>query len=73
MEIEPVADDCIQESESHYQRIIEAIPDAEVVYDNRGDKLYANPLFVKAYGCSKEELLGRPLDFLPPDEWENTP
>ena len=67
-----MVEDHFQESEPHYQRLIEAIPDAVVVYDNQGNFLYANQNFLEIYGWSKEELLGRPVDFVPRDELERT-
>ena len=67
-----MVEDHFQESEPHYQRLIEAIPEAVVVYDNQGKFLYANQNFLEIYGWSKEELLGRPVDFVPRDELERT-
>jgi two-component system cell cycle sensor histidine kinase/response regulator CckA len=48
--------------------LIESLPDAVVLYDPGGKVLYVNPAFEELYGWSKEECLGRSIDFVPPEE-----
>jgi len=55
-----------------YRRLLEAIPDAVVVYDMQGNVLYVNAVFVATYGWRREELIGRNIDFVPPEELGRT-
>ncbi len=52
--------------------LIESLPDAVVLYDPNGLVLYVNPAFEKFYGWTREECLGRQIDFVPPEEREKT-
>jgi PAS domain S-box-containing protein len=63
-------EDVLQGNEPLDQQQMEAIPDGVVVYDNQGKVRYVNQIFVKTYGWSKEELLGRPIHFVPPMNWK---
>lgn len=62
-----------------FQALIEASPDMIVVYDPEGRTTYVNPAFEENYGWTMKELLGRCIDFVPPEEiqatraaWERT-
>ncbi len=61
----------LRESESRYRLLMEASPDAMVVYDARGRVTYANPAFEKTYGWSCAELLGERVDNVPEHEADN--
>jgi two-component system cell cycle sensor histidine kinase/response regulator CckA len=50
--------------------LIESLPDAVVLYDPNGIVLYVNPAFEEFYGWTREECLGRQIDFVPPEEVE---
>lgn len=52
--------------------LIESLPDAVVLYDPQGTVLYVNPAFEQMYGWTREECLGRNIDFVPPEEEEQT-
>ncbi|MBF0508683.1 MAG: PAS domain S-box protein [Deltaproteobacteria bacterium] len=52
--------------------LLGAIPDPVVVYDPQGRVIYANNSFVDKYGWTRDELAGRRIDFVPPDELEIT-
>lgn len=52
--------------------LIESLPDAVVLYDSAGRVLFVNPAFEELYGLTREECLGRQLDFVPPEEEEKT-
>lgn len=41
-----------------------------MVYDMRGVASYVNPAFEQTFGLSRDELLGKQIDFVPP---ENVP
>ena len=60
------------ESKAAHRLLIENLPDAVVLYDPQGRVLYLNPAFEQTYGWSREECLGRRIDFVPPEERERT-
>jgi len=62
----------LRKSEARYSNLIRAIPDAVVAYDPQGRVTYVNDGFVQLYGWSREELVGRSIDFVPFDERERT-
>jgi PAS domain S-box-containing protein len=66
------ADEQIKESGQDYRRLLEAIPDAVVVYDMQGKVVYVNDIFEATYGWRQDELIGRHIDFVPPGELECT-
>jgi PAS domain S-box-containing protein len=60
------------ENEAHLRALMDTIPDPLVVYDASGVVIYINTAFTTTYGWSPEELLGRRIDSIPPEETENT-
>lgn len=57
--------------EAHrFRALLESSPDSIIVYDNDGRSIYINPAFEQTFGWSREELLGKRIDFVPP---ENAP
>lgn len=52
--------------------LIESLPDAVILYDPDGKVLYVNHAFEQLYGWTREECLGRSIDFVPPEEEERT-
>ena len=74
------AETTLLERERHFLSLLETIPDALVVYDDRGKVTFVNKAFEQLYGWSTEELVGKPLsNFVPPSEeqitrqaWERT-
>ncbi|MGO8880995.1 MAG: PAS domain S-box protein [Desulfomonilaceae bacterium] len=75
-----LAETAMRERERHFRSLLETIPDALVVYDNRGKVTFTNKAFERFFGWSMEELAGKPLEnFVPPSEeaitkqsWERT-
>ncbi len=60
-------------SESRYRSVIEAMPDAMVVYDMEGRVTYLNPAFTDVFGWTAEACIGKKLDhFVPKENWEET-
>lgn len=60
-------------SENRYRSVIEAMPDAMVVYDMEGRVTYLNPAFTEVFGWSADECMGRKLDhFVPTANWDET-
>ena len=62
----------LRESEERYRSLLESSPDPIVVYDMSGSATYVNPAFEQTFGLSREELLGKQIDFVPKDAWPET-
>ena len=62
----------IRESEQRYLSFLESSPDPIVVYDMMGEATYVNPAFEQTFGFSRHELLGKQIDFVPPECWPET-
>ncbi len=57
----------LKESEKRYRNLLESSPDPIVVYDMEGMPTYVNPAFKQIFHFSKEELLKKPMAFVPPE------
>ncbi len=66
------AEAALWDSEARLRSLMAVIPDPLVVYDPQGQVTYVNAAFVETYGWSQEELLGKHIDFVPPEEMERT-
>ena len=55
-----------------YRSLLESSPDPIVVYDMDGTATYVNPAFERTFGWSREQLLGRRIDFVPPENLPET-
>ncbi|RLB95586.1 MAG: hypothetical protein DRH76_07905, partial [Deltaproteobacteria bacterium] len=55
-----------------YRSLLESSPDPIVVYDMNGTATYVNPAFERTFGWSREQLLGRRIDFVPPENLPET-
>ncbi|MEW6530447.1 MAG: PAS domain S-box protein [Thermodesulfobacteriota bacterium] len=66
------AEEELRRSEARHRALLEAIPDAVVVYDAEGKVTFVNEGFREMYGWSGEELMGGGIDFVPLDESEAT-
>ncbi len=62
----------LRESEERYRQLLESSPDPIVVYDMAGNATYANPAFEQTFGWKRHELLGKNVDFVPPENWPET-
>lgn len=62
----------IRESEQRYRSFLESSPDPIVVYNMQGVATYVNPAFEQTFGFSRHELLGKQIDFVPPECWPET-
>jgi PAS domain S-box-containing protein len=47
-------------------------PDPIVIYDIEGKATYVNPAFSETFGWSRNELLGKGIDFVPEENWPET-
>lgn len=67
------AEEALQESEGKYRTVLEANPDAVVVYDIEGNVIYFNPAFTRIFGWTLEERIGKKMDvFVPEEAWRET-
>jgi PAS domain S-box-containing protein len=62
----------LRESETRYRTLLESSPDPIVVYDMEGVATYVNPAFEQTFGLSRNELLGKQIDFVPQESWPET-
>ncbi|MBU1567256.1 MAG: PAS domain S-box protein [Proteobacteria bacterium] len=62
----------LRESEERYRTFLESSPDPIVVYDMLGIATYVNPAFEQTFHLSREELLGKHIDFVPKENWPET-
>lgn len=66
------AEEVLRSSEERYRRLLESSPDPIVVYSIQGEAMYVNPAFEQTFGLKREELLGKQIDFVPPESWPET-
>jgi PAS domain S-box-containing protein len=62
----------LRESEMRYRTFLESSPDPIVVYDMKGIATYVNPAFEQTFSLSRDELLGKQIDFVPPESVAET-
>ena len=62
----------LRESERRYRTFLESSPDPIVVYDMQGIATYVNPAFEQTFHLSRQELLGKQIDFVPPENVQET-
>jgi PAS domain S-box-containing protein len=62
----------LRESEERYRTLLESSPDPIVVYDMQGVATYVNPAFEQTFDLSRDELLGKQINFVPEENWPET-
>jgi PAS domain S-box-containing protein len=62
----------LRESEQRYRLLLESSPDPIVLYNIQGQATYVNPAFEQTFGFSSRDLLGKQIDFVPPENWPET-
>jgi len=65
-------EDALRESRERLAAIFEASPDPIVVYDTNGLVEYLNPAFEQVFGWSSQDLYGKKVPFVPPEEQDIT-
>ncbi|MEW6347853.1 MAG: PAS domain S-box protein [Thermodesulfobacteriota bacterium] len=67
--------DLYEESErtgAFHRKLLDASPDAVVVYDIDGKPVYLSPAFTRLFGWTLDEVRGRTIDFVPAENWPET-
>ncbi|NIS60490.1 MAG: PAS domain S-box protein, partial [Proteobacteria bacterium] len=62
----------LRESEERHRLFLERLPEPTVVYNMEGKTIFVNPAFEEIFGWSRDELLGKRIDFVPPELEEET-
>ncbi len=60
------------ENQEQYRELIEASPDPIVIYDLEGNASRINKAFSRTFGWSRDELLGKRIDFVPEENQRET-
>jgi PAS domain S-box-containing protein len=58
-------------SQASTRSVLEFAPDAMVIVDDAGQIRLANAAAERLFGCSREELAGRPVDVLIPERYRD--
>ncbi|MGD9151184.1 MAG: PAS domain S-box protein, partial [Desulfobacterales bacterium] len=61
------AEKTLQESAERNRMLLERLPESVVVYDMDGRAVFINSAFEKTFGWSREDVLGKKIDFVPPE------
>ena len=61
------AEEALIESEAKNRSAMEALPDPFLVCDLEGRVTLLNPAFTRVFGWTAENIIGKELDFVPPD------
>ncbi len=62
----------LRDSEKLYRSLLESSPDPVAVYDIDGRATHVNPAFERTFGYAREELLGKPIEFVPAENLPET-
>ena len=61
-------EDALRNSEEQLKSFLNSNPNPVVVYNSQGHPLFLNPAFTKIFGWTMEELEGKKIPFVPPDQ-----
>ncbi len=62
----------LRRSREKYRSVMEASGEPIVVYDREGNAAYLNPAFTRVFGWSPDELLGKKIPYVPPEDQSET-
>lgn len=63
-----LAEDCPRETEQFFRGVLKLAPDGLMVADTNGIIRLANARCGKLFGCTRDELIGQPVETLVPEE-----
>jgi PAS domain S-box-containing protein len=66
------AERALRESEERHRLLLESSPDPIVMYDMGGRAVYVNPAFTRIFGWARDEVIGKRIDFVPPENIRET-
>ena len=66
-------EETLRQRDEESRSLLECIPMPMAVYDDQGHLMFVNPAFVQTFRWAREELIGRKLDFVPPDVLHQLP
>ncbi len=66
------AEHALRESDERHRLLLDLFPDPFIFYDPEGRVRFVNAAFERTYGWTREEWLGRRIDFVPDHEAERT-
>lgn len=55
----------LRASEEKYRLLMDAVPDPVIVFDQEGNVTFLNRVFTRVFGWKRDEIIGKPLDFIP--------
>ncbi len=61
------AEGALQETLEKYSTVMESTPNPLVVYDEKGRVIYSNRAFSRVFGWEAGEVLGKRIEFVPPE------
>lgn len=68
-----MAEKTLRESEERYRKVLESSPDPIIVYDMEGMAAFVNPAFQRVFGWTSDEVLGKPIKYVPGSNREDVP
>ncbi|MBL7687448.1 MAG: PAS domain S-box protein [Bdellovibrionaceae bacterium] len=63
------AEEALRKNEERFRGVIEAAPNGLLMVDQRGKVILCNTEFEKLFGYSRDEVIGRDMDFLVPERF----
>lgn len=61
-----------KKAEELYRSLLHSSADAIIIYDLEGNAKYVSPAFTEIFGWTLEELMGKPIPFVPESEMESS-
>jgi PAS domain S-box-containing protein len=59
-------------TEEQFRFVVESVPNGIILVDDKGKIILANSAIEKVFGYSKEEIIGKSVDILVPDRFQNS-
>ena len=66
------AEAALRASEERYRTVLEVSPVPIAVYGIEGKVIYVNQAFTRIFGWSREEVMGKTIDYVPAENWPET-